>query len=157
MAVKKPPETEQRHYPLAQPGEAEAIIIHCSEPQFQKAFRQFVSRELGIKNPIPVILPGGIHDFLSPTRVKAARLLIAHLEFMIKEGGVRRIVIINHEGCGWYAKWNALVRASVGEEVTNHLLQAAAKLAERKWGITIPVAGALSCHLGGCGPAAESD
>lgn len=124
-------------YPLTRPEEADCLVIHCSDPRFQAAFRKFTDEELGVKNPIPIIIPGGIHDLVSPARIKAARQLREHLEFMIKRGGVRRIVLLNHEDCQWYGKWSALVRTTIGQDIAGHLLAAAEKLAERKLGVEV--------------------
>jgi hypothetical protein len=124
-------------YRLARPEEADGLVIHCSDPRFQAAFRQFIEQELGLKNPIPIIIPGGIHDLVSPARIKAARQLREQLEFMVKEGGVRRVVLLNHEDCQWYGKWNALVQTAIGEDIAGHLLLAAEKLAEKKFGVEV--------------------
>jgi hypothetical protein len=130
-------ETTSKSYPLVTAGSADALVIHCSDPRFQRAFREFIEHELDIHNPIPIIVPGGIHDLVSPARIKAARQLWQQLEFMVQKGGVKRIVMISHEGCQWYAKWNSLVRTRVDEDVVNHLFSAAERLAEKRFNISI--------------------
>jgi carbonic anhydrase len=122
---------------LLQANQADALVVHCSDPRFQAAFREFVAGELQVLNPVPIIIPGGIHELVSPVRIKAARQLWQQLEFMISAGKIRRVIIINHEGCQWYAKWNALVRTRVSEDIVNHLLAAAQKLLERRLNLSV--------------------
>ncbi len=129
--------TSTKSYPLVDAENADALVIHCSDPRFQAAFRQFIEYELGIKNPIPIIVPGGVHDLVSPARIKAARQLWQQLEFMVVHGKVKRIVMINHEGCQWYAKWNTLVTSKVDEDIVNHLFAAAEKFAEKRFNISV--------------------
>ena len=129
--------TPANRYPLVKPEDADGLVIHCSDPRFQVAFRRFVDQELGIKNPVPIIIPGGIHDLASPARIKAARHLWDQLEFMVKKGKIPRIVLLNHEDCQWYGKWNALVRTSIGQDIAGHLLAVAEKLAEKRLGVEV--------------------
>jgi hypothetical protein len=124
-------------YPLLDAEQADAIVVHCSDPRFQTAFRQFVDNELHVKTPIPIVIPGGIHDLVSPARIKAARHLWQQLQFVVARGKTRRIILINHEGCLWYEKWNALVRTKVNEDVVNHLLAAAEELAEKRFRLSV--------------------
>ncbi len=129
--------SSNKTYPLVGAENADALVIHCSDPRFQSAFRQFVTDELGIANPVPIIIPGGIHDLISPARIKAARQLWQHLEFTVTRMKVRRIVMINHEDCLWYAKWNTLVGTKVNEDIAGHLAAAAEKLIEKRFNVTI--------------------
>ena len=129
--------SEVKRYALVQPEEADGLVIHCSDPRFQAAFREFVTSDLGLQHPIPIVVPGGVHDLVSPARLKAARNLWEQVEFMVKEGHVRRIVPINHEDCKWYAKWNTLVQTTVGQDISGHLLALAEKLAEKKLGVEV--------------------
>lgn len=128
---------EANRYHLARPEETDGLVIHCSDPRFQAAFRRFTDEELGIKNPIPIIIPGGIHDLVSPVRIKAARQLRDQLEFMIKKSGVRRLVLLNHEDCQWYGKWNVLVQSTVGKDIAGHLVTAAEKLVEKRFDVEV--------------------
>lgn len=126
-----------KHYPLLNAGDADALVIHCVDPRFQTAFRRFISEELGIQNPIPVIIPGGIHDLVSPARIKAARHLKEQLDFIIKNNRIKRVVLLNHEGCLWYGKWNSLVATTIGHDLAGHLLSAAETLIEKRLGIEV--------------------
>jgi hypothetical protein len=62
-------EQTQKSYPLIDAAQADGLVVHCSDPRFQVAFHDFVAGELDIRNPIPIIIPGGIHDLISPVRI----------------------------------------------------------------------------------------
>ncbi len=131
------PQSQAGRYRLGRPEDADAVVIHCSDPRFQAAIRDFVANELGIENPIPIIVPGGIHDFVSPIRLKAARQLWEQLEFMLKRSAVRKVILLNHDDCQWYGKWNALVQTTIGKDIAGHLLAVGEKLAEKKFKVEV--------------------
>lgn len=124
-------------YPLSKLEDAEAIVIHCSDPRFQEGFHQFLRNELGIANSIPIIVPGGVHDLVNPARIKAARQLWQQLEFAMQIGHIKRIVMFTHEDCRWHQRWSTLVSAKLGKDITSHLLSAAEMLAEKRFKVDI--------------------
>lgn len=117
-----------------QPESPDAVVIHCSDARFQEAFRNYIA-DLGIKYPAPIIIPGGVHDLISPARIKAARSLKEQIEFMVKHGGVNRVIIIGHENCQWENRWQVLITLHLNDYT--HLLKEAFKLLERKIGVSI--------------------
>jgi hypothetical protein len=126
-------------YPLIHPQDVHALVIHCSDPRFQEAFHQFIKQDLGIEHCASIVVPGGIHDLVSPVRLKAARHLWDQVDFIIRMRNIRRIVIINHEDCLWYAKWNALVRGKVSEEILHHLILAGEKIVEKRYAVEVDI------------------
>jgi hypothetical protein len=83
----------------------EALVIHCAEPKYQRAFREFINNELGIRNYAPVIIGGGVHAFGAQNFLpKNFKILWEQVKFFVKDARVRQIIIINHEGCQWYEK-----------------------------------------------------
>lgn len=91
-------------YPL-QEGEPDALVIHCSDPRFQEAFRAFVKSELGINMPMVIALPGTT----SAIGVQAAlpknwHTLKNFIETMTSRHKVSRVVLINHDDCKGYAR-----------------------------------------------------
>ncbi len=83
----------------------QALVIHCGDPRFQTAFRRFITEELGIKHYALVVLGGGVHAFGAQTFMpKNFKILWEQVKFFVKEQGVKRVIIINHEDCGWYHK-----------------------------------------------------
>ena len=58
-----------RRYPLVRPEQVDGLVVHCSDHRFQPAFRRFVDQDLKVRNPVPVVIPGGVHDLVSPARM----------------------------------------------------------------------------------------
>ncbi|UCC44755.1 MAG: hypothetical protein JSU65_02165, partial [Candidatus Zixiibacteriota bacterium] len=100
-------------YPL-DGAASQALVIHCGDPRFQTAFRRFITEELGLANYTPVVVGGGIHAFgVQSFLPKNFKILWEQIKFFIKEGGIRNVVIINHDDCAWYKKmkgYHPLVR-----------------------------------------------
>jgi hypothetical protein len=101
--------------PDAQP---EAVVIHCSDPRLQAAFEQFISHELRLEQGryIPIIVGGGGGVMGHPTQLpKEFKFLKDRLEHYRKVfPTVRRIVLINHEGCRYYDNLKSRVMGFVG-------------------------------------------
>jgi hypothetical protein len=98
------PDSSAKTYAL-ETAPPEALVIHCGDPRFQKAFREFVTAELGIKSYTPVIIGGGIHALgLQSFLPKNYKILWEQIKFFIKEQKLRQVIIINHEDCAWYKK-----------------------------------------------------
>lgn len=112
----------------------DTVVIHCSDPRFQESFRLYLD-DIGINHPELIVIPGGIHDLVSPSRIKAARTLKEQIEFMVKNGNVHRIVIIGHEDCRWENHWQKLV--SIFLHDYTHLLKETINLIEKKTGVDI--------------------
>ncbi|MFA6042677.1 MAG: hypothetical protein WCV85_06275 [Patescibacteria group bacterium] len=84
---------------------SETLVIHCSSPRFQKAFRLFVTEELGIEHYTPIMIGGGAHAFgMSMFLPKNLKFLWEQIKFFVKEQKVKQIIIINHRDCQWYEK-----------------------------------------------------
>ena len=83
-----------------------AIVIHCSDPRFQKAFSDFVHAELQLKEGeyIPLVVSGGVASLSEPLKLpKEFKFLKERIELFLewfKE--IDRIVLINHEDCRYY-------------------------------------------------------
>lgn len=83
----------------------QAIVVHCGDPRFQEAFRMFITRDLGFRNYVPVIIGGGIHAFgVQSLLPKNFKILWEQIKFFIKEVNLHEVVFINHEDCAWYKK-----------------------------------------------------
>jgi hypothetical protein len=91
-------------YPL-DTAPSQALVIHCGDPRFQTAFRRFITEELGIKAYTPLIIGGGLHAFgMQSFLPKNFKILWEQIKFFVKEGHLKRVIIINHEDCRWYGK-----------------------------------------------------
>ena len=81
------------------------LAIHCGDPRFQTAFREFITGGLGVSNYTPLIIGGGIHAFGMQTFLpKNFKIVWEQIKFFVKEGNLNQIIIINHEDCKWYDK-----------------------------------------------------
>lgn len=89
-------------YPLHEKA-SDTLVIQCSDSLFQEAFNDFVREELGIKTRSLIAIPGAsqvltFSDYLP----KFAMALLRPLRFLVKEQGLRRVIVIMHEECRWY-------------------------------------------------------
>lgn len=83
----------------------QALVIHCGDPRFQDAFRQFITSDLGISNYAPVVIGGGVHALgMQSFLPKNFKILWEQIKFFIKQQRLQQVIIINHEDCIWYEK-----------------------------------------------------
>ena len=81
----------------------EALVVHCSDPRFQTAFRRFVTEELGLCNYAPLVIGGSVHAFGSQRFLpENFKVLWEQIKFFIKNAGIKQVIIINHDDCRWY-------------------------------------------------------
>jgi hypothetical protein len=98
--------TGPRTYEAIQNPRPEAIVVYCSDPRFQPAFREFVETELGLAEGqyIPLVIGGGAGVLAHREQLpKDFKVLKDRLEMHLsKFSSIRRIVLINHEDCQYY-------------------------------------------------------
>ncbi len=84
---------------------SDTLVIHCSSPRFQKAFRLFVTEGLGIEHYTPITIAGGLHAFgMAMFLPKNLKFLWEQIKFFVKNQNIKTIIIINHRDCQWYEK-----------------------------------------------------
>lgn len=110
-------------YPLIE-GTPDALVIHCADPRFQEAFRNFVLGELGIRIPMVIALPGVTSHFgMQAALPKNWNAMKLHLQTMTERHDVGRVVIFNHDDCRGYTRiarhFGGL--AKIGEAQRKHL------------------------------------
>ncbi len=85
----------------------EAIVVHCSDPRFQRAFAGFIKNELQVEEGkyIPLVVSGGIGSLSEPLKLpKEFRFMKERLRmFLERFDSIKQIVLINHEDCRHYA------------------------------------------------------
>jgi hypothetical protein len=92
----------------------QAVVIHCGDPRFQRAFRGFIEEDLGIRSYVPIIVLGGVHAFgFKELRPKQYKVLFEQIKYLIKEKDIKRVVIINHEDCEWYGRFSSWIMKRV--------------------------------------------
>ena len=79
------------------PAQARAAAVYCSDGRFGRAFDELLTDGLGLPNCDRLALPGG------PARL-ADGSATDELRFLVEAHGLRRVVLIQHAGCGFYAK-----------------------------------------------------
>ena len=80
-----------------------AAAVYCSDGRFGEQMDEFLHKALGLPRYDRVAMPGGaacLAENTTATFEQAA--LERQLEFLIREHQLRRIVLIAHEGCGFY-------------------------------------------------------
>ncbi len=81
----------------------QALVIHCGDPRFQEAFKNFITDELGISNYTPIVTGGGIHALgMQSILPENFNVLWEQITFFIGAQRLTRVIVINHEDCLWY-------------------------------------------------------
>ena len=110
----------QRMYD-AGPSAPEAIVIHCSDPRFQKAFREFINTELKLPEGeyVPLVISGGVGSLSEPLKLpKEFKFVKERIELFIKQfDSIKRIILINHEDCLYYD----VMRSTIGNLFLNRV------------------------------------
>lgn len=91
-------------------GQPKALVIHCSDPRFQEAFKNFIHGNLGLAEGeyIPIVIPGSVSvigsniSMLLPKNYKA---LMDQIQLMLEHNkkAPLRLILMNHEDCKGYA------------------------------------------------------
>lgn len=117
-----------------------ALVIHCSDPRFQKAFSGFIHNELNLHEGeyIPIVVSGGAAPLSEPLRLpKEFKFVIERiLAFLRIFPSTMRIVLINHEDCKHYQ--------SLSESLGNLFLRRGGTVIERQKKDLSAVAAALA-------------
>jgi len=80
-----------------------AAAVYCSDGRFGEQMDEFLHEGLGLPRYDRVALPGGAACLAGHSEAFHARhALERQLDFLIREHGLNRIVLIAHEGCAFY-------------------------------------------------------
>ncbi|MCC7175203.1 MAG: hypothetical protein IT159_08405 [Bryobacterales bacterium] len=84
-------------------GNADTIVIHCSDSRFQRHFQEFLEKHLGLDNYGLLAVPGGpqfltLVDYLP----KFSWVGWRWVQFLVDAAPPRRIILIAHHDCLWY-------------------------------------------------------
>ena len=87
--------------------ETETLIIHCSDHRFQAHIDEFIREEVKRKSFDRLVFPGGPQFLLASTFLPkfewAGRRWV---KYLIKQHGIKEVICIAHENCGWYRNMN---------------------------------------------------
>ena len=93
-------------YPVDPNAKPTAVVIHCSDPRFNYAFRICVEKTLGLQSGdyLPLIFGGGAgvlaHPFELPKETKFVKDRLEYWKTRFPT--IKRIILINHEDCRYY-------------------------------------------------------
>jgi hypothetical protein len=113
--------------------QAEAFVVHCSDPRYQGHFHDFLTAHLGLHSYGLVAAPGG------PQLLRAAELLPKFAwagwrwtKFLMEIARPLRVILIGHDDCRWYTEGPLrLARGDPRERVIADLRTVREELRER--------------------------
>ena len=80
-----------------------AAAVYCSDGRFGEAMDEFLHEGLALPHYDRVAIPGGAACLAGHTcAYHQKNALERQLEFLIKSHGLRRVVLIAHDGCAFY-------------------------------------------------------
>ena len=84
--------------------QTDTLLICCSAYDVGPYFSEFLHKGLNIKVWDDLAIPGGI-QLLTMFRLvpKAANMLLRFVKFLVKRHKIKRLIMIGHQDCGWYA------------------------------------------------------
>lgn len=85
-----------------QPGHPDALAMYCSDGRFTDAIEELL-RKLGHARLDTLTIPGGpaLLDMTSSS-LGALEVMRSAATFLIRSHGIRQVVLLGHEGCGYY-------------------------------------------------------
>lgn len=87
--------------PIARPREpTQAVAVYCSDGRFAEHVRDFLDHRLGLARVDAVAAAGGPVRLLESDHEAN---VFEDVKFLIDAHGLRRVVLIQHEDCGYYA------------------------------------------------------
>jgi hypothetical protein len=108
---------------------ADAIAIHCSDGRFSQHLERFLSETLKIPRCDRLAVPGG--PALLTGRLASyweSAGVENQVRFLIETHALKRIVLVAHEGCGYYARRLGIAATSIEQAQLEDLGNAARRL-----------------------------
>jgi|GEM_PF-544779 len=97
---------------------AHTLAIYCSDGRFAPACERFIQQTLGEEWFDRFVVPGGAAwlplDVLTVWENHVAR---RHIGFLIEAHGVRRVILIAHQQCGFYEQLRLTPEQTVNRQV----------------------------------------
>jgi len=115
----------ERNFKL-QKSKSDTLAIYCADHRFQEAFSEFITDKLGIGVFNPLVIAGGAFA-LSSENFDRYGYIWDQVDYFVTTGGVKRVILINHEDCKWYKKENPDLSSSNLKETGKTDLSVAAK------------------------------
>ena len=85
-------------------SDTEVLVIHCGDYRFQGAFYEFLNHCLNLNEnyDLMVIPVGPLSLTLFEYLPKFSWSAWKWFRFFVEKHGIRRLVLIQHQDCGWY-------------------------------------------------------
>ena len=84
-------------------GPADALVLTCSDGDFQAAFQEFLADYLALRRWDAITVPGGAYMLsFADVLPKQLKVGMRMLKAIMRKPGPSRIVLIGHEGCSRY-------------------------------------------------------
>lgn len=103
--------TIQVVFPVTTDAKPRALVVHCVDPRFQKAFRNFIEGDeakgcLGLQQEeyVALVIPGGTSSMSDAMALpKQFKVLKDQFDFILGHfPSIGQVILINHEDCGAY-------------------------------------------------------
>jgi len=94
----------------------DAVVVVCFDHRFDRVLRKFLKR-IGIVNPDPILVAGGVKSLASPEREADRQFLIAQVEKSIRLHGKERVVLLLNSDCGAYGGLHKMFNGDEASEV----------------------------------------
>jgi hypothetical protein len=114
-----------------------AAAVYCSDGRFGEQMDEFLHRGLGLPRYDRVAVPGGAASLAGHVAAYYQKAAIERqLSFLIREHGLRRVVLIAHQGCAFYKEvWTGC--RTVEEHQAGDLVKAAHQI--RSWNTGVDI------------------
>lgn len=131
-----------------------AAAIYCSDGRYNEQFDEFLHKHLGLPRYDRLVVPGGpgvLAGHFCAYRDEEA--MVEQLRFLIEGHELERVVMIAHEGCGFYRKKLMVNDKRMRAQQEDDLVKAAARVRaiSRKVGVMAFVASLTEVEAGAGG------
>lgn len=124
-------------YRVAQQGSVGGIAIYGADPLMQSAYRDFVENGIGMRNFVPISIPGLTKKFMSPLTVKFAGELLDCIAEMAKENNITRVACIVKKSEIDHPLIKHLVTVPQGSSLAAHVMTMAKAFIKKKTGMDV--------------------
>jgi hypothetical protein len=107
----------------------EALIVACIDPRFRDSFVKFGKENFG--NFVFLSVPGGPGPLALDMLPKGVETLRRQIKFILKETGIKKVAVVNHDQCLWYKHNEGYFTLEQSEQQEQDLATAKSILEER--------------------------